>query len=99
MIISYVPVDKGSWSTRLTSIPDHSELWLVQMRMRKRYLLIIRVEYKSNSLDNRLSEMICHQGERVTILITSLLILLPPLQYVVETQYLSVYVHPVICFI
>ncbi len=32
----YVPADKGSWSTRLTSIPDHSELWLIQRRMRKR---------------------------------------------------------------
>jgi hypothetical protein len=46
VIISYVPADKGSGSSRLTSIRDHSELWLVQKRMRKRYPLIIRVEYK-----------------------------------------------------
>ncbi len=46
MIISYVPADKGSSSTRLTSIPDHSELWLVQMRMRIRYPLINRVKFK-----------------------------------------------------
>ncbi len=46
VVISYVPADEESWSTRLTSIPDHSELRLVQMRMRKRYPLISRVEYK-----------------------------------------------------
>jgi hypothetical protein len=30
----------------LTTIPDRSELWLVQLRMRKRYPLINRVESK-----------------------------------------------------